>query len=516
MRVFQEQIFFVGVNKEPETVASSFQASCCRSRFLTFMLKNSIILLILIILTGSGSLSAQSIKSAEWLEDFAQLKREMSVHYANLEWAVEERGLDLKQLSDTAEANLQKAQTQAEAKKIIEDFLSSFADAHLRVDWVSTSQNPQSKPEPVSFCQSLGYRPASYAKPGINFSAFKNFRPLTGENSKYLPAGVLNLNNGKKIGVIRIALFMETQFAGLCEKAASEMKLASDSKCDDKCEDKINQRVSTLLTEALAAQVEELKREKIDALLIDITSNGGGTNWYEPAARTLTPKPLRSADFGFLKHAHWTKQLKEKLEDVENQIQKNPSPKLKGLLEKEAENLRTEITETQKTCDRSGVWGNLKLDCSLVVKASKPVLSYAKPGEITDPDISRLLFGASSYIYREGVYDGKLMVLIDQRTASSSEAFTSMLSDSNAATVIGQPSMGAGCGYTNGGIETILKNSSAKVRMPDCVRFRADGSNEVAGITPDILIPWRQNDTPFQKAKRTVETLEKTLASVNK
>src|SRR6185369_14237838 len=173
------------------------------------MMKNHIILLILIILTGSGSLFAQSIKSAEWLEDFAQLKREMSTHYANLEWAVEERGLDLKLLSDTAEANLQKAQTQAEAKKIIEDFLSSFADAHFRVDWVSTNQNPQPKPEPTSFCQSLGYRPASYAKPGINFSALKSFRSLTGENSTYLPAGVLTLNNGKKIGVIRIALFME-------------------------------------------------------------------------------------------------------------------------------------------------------------------------------------------------------------------------------------------------------------------------------------------------------------------
>ncbi|HEX8248680.1 MAG TPA: hypothetical protein VF599_10940 [Pyrinomonadaceae bacterium] len=44
----------------------------------------------------------------------------------------------------------------------------------------------------------------------------------------------------------------------------------------------------------------------------------------------------------------------------------------------------------------------------------------------------------------------------------------------------------------------------------DCLRFRADGSNEAAGITPQILISWRQNDTLFQKAKRTIETLEKT------
>jgi len=481
-------------------------------------MKSSIILLVLTILTGSGSLFAQSVKSADWLEDFAQLKQEMSAHYANLEWAIEERGLDLKQISGQTEARLKLAQNQAEAQKAIEDFLSSFADAHLKAEWISNNQNPQTptvKPETMSlsFCQQIGYRPNQFIKAGIAFSALKNFNSLTNENSKYFPAGVLNLSSGKKVGVIRIGLFMENQFTGLCEKAAAEMNLANDAKCGDECENRISRRVSTLLTEALAAQVESLKLEKIDALVIDITSNGGGSNWYEPAARTLTPKPLRSADFGFLKHQHWTRQLKAQLSDVETVIQKNPPPKIKELLSKTAENLRTEIAETQKTCDRSGVWENLKLDCSLVVSALKPVLPYAKPGEINDAEISGLLFGASFYTYREGVYSGKLMILIDQKTASSSEAFTSMLRDSGAATVIGQPSMGAGCGYTNGGIQTVLKNSGARVRMPDCVRFRADGSNEVAGITPDVLIPWRQNDTPFQKTKRAAETLEKTLTA---
>jgi C-terminal processing protease CtpA/Prc len=128
-------------------------------------------------------------------------------------------------------------------------------------------------------------------------------------------------------------------------------------------------------------------------------------------------------------------------------------------------------------------------------------------------DVSRLLFGASYFHYREGVYTGKLLVLIDRRTASSAEAFAAMLGDSGAAAIVGQPSIGAGCGYTNGGIEIVLKNSGGRVKMPDCVRFRADGSNEAAGITPDISIPWRQNDTAFQKAKRTLEMLEKISTS---
>jgi C-terminal processing protease CtpA/Prc len=82
-----------------------------------------------------------------------------------------------------------------------------------------------------------------------------------------------------------------------------------------------------------------------------------------------------------------------------------------------------------------------------------------------------------------------------------------MLRDNNAATVIGYPTLGAGCGYTNGGIPTTLKNSGARVRMPDCVRYRLNGTNEINGITPDVWVPWRQNDSPFQRVKRVADVL---------
>jgi hypothetical protein len=64
---------------------------------------------------------------------------------------------------------------------------------------------------------------------------------------------------------------------------------------------------------------------------------------------------------------------------------------------------------------------------------------------------------------------------------------------------------GAGC--TNGGIQTFLKNSRAGVKIPDCIRLRADGTNEVAGITPDVLIPWRRNESRYQRVKRVFYAL---------
>lgn len=48
--------------------------------------------------------------------------------------------------------------------------------------------------------------------------------------------------------------------------------------------------------------------------------------------------------------------------------------------------------------------------------------------------------------------------------------------------------MGAGCGYTYGGIELELEALRLTLRAPDCVRFRASGENERAGMEPDLPI----------------------------
>ena len=75
-----------------------------------------------------------------WLEDFAQLKHEMAAHYANLDWAVAERRIDLKELSELTETRLREAQSEAQAQRVIELFLEAFGDGHLSVRWPSTER----------------------------------------------------------------------------------------------------------------------------------------------------------------------------------------------------------------------------------------------------------------------------------------------------------------------------------------------------------------------------------------
>jgi hypothetical protein len=83
-----------------------------------------------------------------------------------------------------------------------------------------------------------------------------------------------------------------------------------------------------------------------------------------------------------------------------------------------------------------------------------------------------------------------------------------MLRDNDAARLIGTSTLGAGCGHTNGGIAATLHHSGAELKLPDCIRLRADETNEVVGIVPDALVPWRTRDSRYQRAMKAVRALE--------
>jgi hypothetical protein len=458
---------------------------------------------------------AQNPKITEWLEDFSQLKRELSDHYANLDWAVEVRKLDLKGLSQQTELRLRQAQDDTEAKRAIGSFLNTFGDGHLSVEWrannvtVAGATDIRPNIDQPPLCKRLRFETQNYP-PRVVFTELGNFTPINTSDSKYFSIGILAVRPGMIVGTIRISIFSEYAFYDLCEQTTARLGMAKDSPCDEECADRIERESANLLTAALARQIDVLKSNKIGLLLVDITGNGGGTNWSEPAARTLSGKSLLSPRQQFIRHAHWTRQLERRLQVIEADAAKRESLNRKLLL-RSAAILRKALTETQRPCSRDAVWENRKPECSIVVSDPvlfpQSVLPFAKPGTLPDKPSSRYLFFPSRYAYREGVYDGRLMILVDQGTWSSAEYFAAMLRDNDAATVVGSPTGGAGCGYTNGGIATYLKNSGARIKIPDCVRLRADGSNEVAGITPDILIAWRSNDSPYQRAKRVSDAL---------
>lgn len=457
----------------------------------------------------SPDAAVKPFDTAPWQGDFVQLLAEMSRHYANLEWAVNDRHMDLAALREATQAKLGEAKDEAEARATLEKFLDAFGDGHLEIVWPRPDANEQSSPvTPAPLCERLGYSTRDN-RPGIDLSMLPQFTPLQGEDAASFPGGLLSLSHGRKVGVIRIGLFSETGFPAACEHVLQGLKLDASAECDSGCEDRVQLAVANLITATLSRRAKALRKAGATSLLVDITGNGGGSNWVEAAARVLSPKPLRESRYAFVRHPHWTDQLEERLKDVDADLAHGRGPH--DVLEIAHAKLPHAIDESRKACDRDQVWQTGKLDCSSLVTGilyTSGVLDYAAPGSFPGLQSREALYNPLRFDYTESRDRLPLYVAADRNTWSAAEYFPAILQNNHAATIVGELTGGAGCGYTNGGIPTVLKNSKAVVKMPDCVRLRTDGSDEVEGIRPDIFVPWARRDTAYQRARKLFLVLD--------
>ncbi len=442
----------------------------------------------------------------KWLADFHQLRDEMSAHYANLEWAVNDRHMDLPALRAGTEESIRQANNADQERKAFQKFLDAFGDGHLNINWQpknAAQQATSTAPKPL--CERLGY--VAHSRNGVQFSLLPGFQAVDDAEALLFQGGILPLQKGPAYGVIRFASFSEHSYPQACEEAVKQLSLSdaerTSCKLDSKCEGKVRVAAGNVVLRALERRIASLQKVGAQRILVDITSNGGGSNWVDAAVRTMSPVALRDMRLGFLKHPHWSKDLEEILKDVHADLEK--SPKHREVLIEAAKNLQGLLALTKEKCDRSTAWTTGKLSCSLLVRDQlyfSGIFPYAKPGEFAELESRQSLFHALEYDYRESVNSLPLLVLVNGNTWSAAEYFAAILQDDKAAKIVGQLTGGAGCGYTNGGIPVVLKNSDARVEMPDCVRLRSDGSNEVEGITPDVLVPWAGRDSPYQQARK--------------
>lgn len=321
------------------------------------------------------------------------------------------------------------------------------------------------------------------------------------------------MTDSQRLGVIRIPIFSEHAFADVCKQVVADIQLADSAACDSQCADTIEHKTGDRLTAAILRRSAELQSAGATAILVDVTHNDGGSDWVESPSRALSSVPLREPGFlGFIKHEHWTKQLQEQLNDVETDL-KNGSGRQDILQQAEAV-LRSGIARSQEKCDRSRVWTDGQLSCSLVVSDLlyvSGILAYAQPGSFAALKSKEMLFHPSDYGYTESARL-PLYVVVDSQTWSSAEYFAAILQDNGAASILGEVTGGAGCGYTDGGIPTLLKNSHAVVKMPDCIRLRKNRSNDNADVTPDILVPWSGHDNSYVKAEKLLHSLRTAVA----
>lgn len=451
--------------------------------------------------------ASPSFDAEGWVSDLQQVREAMGSHYANLEWAATEREAPLGQLFAVGEQRLRAARSDAEAREVFERLERYLGDGHVDFVWPTgggSSASGAARADARPPCDLRGFR-ADGRDGGAVASRLLGYRPLEGESG--FPAGIVEAE-GRKVGVIRIAQLSPYAHPAACAAAWAATSRPADEPCDDACLDALRTLATDRVTEDFSARLRALRDAGAEVLLVDLAGNGGGTEWVEVVARVVTPVRLRSERVGFPRHAYWVENFaadeKRMIEAARRQSRAD-----RARLEDYRAIFAQARREAETPCDPAPLFVGQKLQCSWLTTA--PLYSTGPVAEL-DPTLigkpwAGEVFTPLRYRFEPGVWSGPLMVLVDGATASASEEFAAVLQDNDAGVIVGSPTRGAGCGHANGEIETVLVHSGARLRLPNCARLRADGTNEVSGIHPDVLIGFRENDGPRRRAARLFEAL---------
>lgn len=461
-----------------------------------------------VVLVLAANATAGAFEPQPWITDLAQVKVALTTKYANLEWAVFERELDMPQLFAETQERLERATSEADARAAFDRLARRLGDGHVRFDWHAGSLGAASAAHDQ--CAALGYDAHMRAVPvGANAAGYQ---PLVTSESSEFPAGLLSIN-GQRVGVLQIGVFTPQGFPALCQAALQALAVPEQKSCDDACSDRVESWASLRLTRDLAAQLRALQAAGADSLVIDVAANGGGTEWAEAVARMLTPIRLQSERTGFVRGEHWAKMFADDEASL-RRFAAHAGGRDRALLVKLAEEVAARHRTALTPCDSAPLWHAEHPVCNWLGEGffGSGMLAAADPAALRGKPWATLLFSPMEFPYDEGVWRGPLIVLVDRNTGSAASEFAAVLQDNHAAIIMGEAALG-GCGHTNGGTPTTLRNSGAIFEVPDCARFRSDGSNEVMGIQPDVPVSFATVDGPHRRGARFLVQLPQAVES---
>jgi hypothetical protein len=441
-----------------------------------------------------------------WRQELIRLETHLASAYANFQWTVETDSLDLVALHRAADSSLAAASNRRAARRAFRELVGAFEDGHLGVDppdhpivrlaeraFRGSGAPIEARASASSACRRLGFSGGSHGF-GLAFDDLPGYVPVA---EGAFRAGVVR-GSGGDVGVVRIASFREQNYGAACEEAWNARAAVSADPCDDACADALYEDVSRRLVASFARTLEQLERSGARTLLVDVTGNGGGSGLADALARELTAVPLRSAPVGLIRHPHSLKSLVAQESLLTRELARTDLPaRHRALLDSAHARIVETIRRVETPCDVTPLWRGESVSCRQLVSEgmrSTGVIAYAAPDDLAELAIAPSLFHPLSYGYREGVYTGRLFVVMDQASASATELFAALLRDNGAATLVGERSWGAGCGYTNGGVQLELPAVAMTLRAPDCARLRATGENERAGLAPDLRLDWEEKD----------------------
>jgi hypothetical protein len=332
---------------------------------------------------------------------------------------------------------------------------------------------------------------------------------LADGDSSSFRAGIVR-NAGGATGLIRIRNFNPSQYPRECERAWDAATPAQRADAEGFAE-----RVQDRWLASLAATIDRIKAERPDRLIVDVGTNSGGNESGDWSARLFTARPLRSAPVLMSAGPQALTYLDQEIALLRTALARRTDPRSQraGRAALATLTVRRSSAESAPPCEMSWVWRERRAwrgpSCNRLVDVGfiSGIVEYQAPGSVPDPRIARRIYWPAAADPLRARWTGPLYVLTNGATYSAAEMFAAALQNNRAARTVGTRSGGDGCGFMVEGVPVTLPLSRLRVQMPDCVRLRADGRNEVAGIAPDIPVPARAGESPRARAARLLDAV---------
>jgi hypothetical protein len=342
-------------------------------------------------------------------------------------------------------------------------------------------------------CAALGVEPA--ADPfGFPSARHPELEVLDDAHNAF-GAGVVHLRQGRTLGWLHVPSFDHQAYPRACAEEWDRQRGSRAGVCGEACQEEFSTALGERIVDDAVGRLRQLGRARVDAIVVDIAGNGGGTDWVKDVARAISPVRLLCPSVAGIRHRHWQDSFERAGQSLASCDVPGLAPSDRARLEAQRASTARLLDASRQSCDLSGLFEGKPKTCSLVLEPVPPAsCDPAPPDGPVPPGLPRTckLFERPSTA--QGVVDVPVFVLINRSTGSAAEWFAAVLQDNHAATLVGEQTVGAGCGYTDGGIPLKLSHTGIAVAAPDCARYRRDGSNEIDGIHPDVVLDWTLAD----------------------
>ncbi len=476
------------------------------------------------LLVADGA-SAQAFDREAWRQDYAQLKEELVARYANLAWkASPSGGVDLPALDRKTNAALAAAGDDGAATDAIRAFILGFHDGHLsEISHLAPATAPSAEPEratldpqaPVAGCAALGYASTGAVAFSLPFEGLPGFRLVSDGLASTFRAGLVD-RSGVRIGVIRIQNFTARAFPAACLHAWADLRRAGRAITRQEVRDATRLRWFQDMAEA----VQLLHAAGATALLLDIGNDSGGDDSGDWAARLFTDRPVQSARLMMADAPESSGYFDEQIEGIDALPAAPRTAAAKAALaEARVFFARQKAALGTRHCDLSWAWSTQRAwsptSCDRLLAAGYAG-GYAAGlprGAMGDREAAMALASSAEVEPFYGSWTGPTYVLADRRSYSSAEMFAALMQDNRIAKIVGARTGGDGCGFMTDGEPIVLRHSRLRFRVPNCMRLRADGSNEEAGIAPDIAVVPTEGESDRARGERALNLVARDLAA---